>query len=312
MNDFNSNATRLDANQYGYFETNQLEYVMAKAYNVMYPEFKGLQILPISTETPAWAQTITYYTFDRVGMAKIIADYADDLPRADILGRKTSADVRAIGTSFGYNIQEIITAQVLKQPLADMRALNARKANDQKVNQLIFFGDETHGLVGFANNPNVTRYDVAATGTGSSTLWINKTPQQIYYDMTSLITGINTLTLGIETPDTLLLPLSQYNYIKATPFSPTFMADSILQYFTKNNPEITVIAVNELKGAASDGSDIMIAYTNSEDKLRVEIPQPYTQLPPQQRNLEYVIPCHSRFGGVSIFYPLSVAIGEGI
>lgn len=309
---------RLDDNQYGFFTKKQLEFIKAKTYDIVYPNLMALDLLPVSTDAPAWADEISYYTFDMVGLAKIISDYADDLPTSDVRGTKTTSEVRSIGNSYKYNVMEIIKSQALTgaKPLDYRRAVAAKKAHDIKINQLAWSGDAVHGLSGFATNPNVTRVDVAANGNSNggtnSTLWKYKTPQQIYDDMTALITNVNTLTMGIEMPDTLIMPLEQFNYIKRTPFSPTFMAQSILAYFKENNPGITVVGVNELKGAGSGGEDIMIAYEKNEDKLTLELPMPFNQLPPEKRNLEYVIDCHSRFGGVIIYYPLSVAIGEGI
>ena len=39
---------------------------------------------------------------------------------------------------------------------------------------------------------------------------------------------------------------------------------------------------------------------------------PFTQYPPQERGLEFVVPCESRYGGIITYYPLSLAIGYGI
>jgi hypothetical protein len=56
----------------------------------------------------------------------------------------------------------------------------------------------------------------------------------------------------------------------------------------------------------------MVAYKKDPDMFTLEIPQMFEQLPVQERNLEYVIPCHARIGGVIIPYPLSLYIMEGI
>ena len=56
----------------------------------------------------------------------------------------------------------------------------------------------------------------------------------------------------------------------------------------------------------------MIAYEYNSNKFAMEIPMAFTQYPPQERNLEFIIPCESRFGGVTVFFPLSLNIGEGI
>ena len=95
---------------------------------------------------------------------------------------------------------------------------------------------------------------------------------------------------------------------------------TVLEYFLQNSPFIkTVEWSNELSAAqlAANGittftGDIMIAYNRSPDKLTFEMVSPFKQLPVQERGLEYVVPCHSKVGGVLVYYPLSMNIGEGI
>jgi hypothetical protein len=39
---------------------------------------------------------------------------------------------------------------------------------------------------------------------------------------------------------------------------------------------------------------------------------PFEQLPVQEQGLEFQVPCHSRVGGTIVYYPLSMAIMEGL
>ena len=76
--------------------------------------------------------------------------------------------------------------------------------------------------------------------------------------------------------------------------------------------------VNELDAVTpnprteTSSADCMLVFNSSPDKLTLEIPQPFEQFPAQERNLEFVVPCHSRLGGVIIYYPISVNIVDGI
>ena len=188
----------------------------------------------------------------------------------------------------------------------------ARRANDQKVNELAFFGDSSNGMTGLLNNPAIPSAPVPNDGVGGTTEWINKTPEQILRDLNLIANSIVTNTNGVEMPDTLLLPVEQYSLIASTPRS-TNSDTTILEYFKVNNPYIeNVYAIPQLAGAGPGGADIMIAYEYNSNKFAMEIPMAFTQYPPQERNLEFVIPCESRFGGVTVFFPLSLNIGEGI
>jgi hypothetical protein len=304
-------SVNLDANETSFF-ARELEHIKTRTYDVVYPELKALSLIPVSTEAGPGAESITYRQYDQLGVAKIISNYADDLPRADVKGKEFTAPVRSIGESYGYNIQEIRAASMTGKPLEQRRANAARRANDQLVNKIAFFGDTTSGLGGLLSNTNIPIVNVPNDGTGSSTLFKNKTPDQILRDMNNLVNGVFSLTNGVETPDTLVLPIEQFTYISSTPRSAN-SDTTILDYFLKNNPLIKRVEwANELKGAGVGGVDVMVAYKRDPDKLTLEIPQPFEQFPVQEKGLEFVVPCHSRVGGVIVYYPLSIAFGEGI
>lgn len=307
--------TALDANETAFFER-QLEFVKAKTYDIKYAELKAISLIPVSTEAGSGAQTITYYTYDQTGIAKLIASYADDLPRSDITGKRNTADVHSIGTSYGYNIQEIRAAMMAGLPLQQRKSNAARRSNDQKVNTLAFFGDTEANLPGFLNNVNVTRGTLPNDGAAAATTFVSKTPDQILRDLNSGTNGPFILTLGVETANIKLLPLAQYQLIYNTPRSAT-TDTSIGEWFMGNNPFMKaggrIEWVNECKAAGTLGGnkDVMVDYRMDSDHLTLELPQPFEQFPPQERNLEYVIPCHSRIGGVLMYYPLSMNVSEG-
>lgn len=301
----------LDADSVGFFPR-QLEQILAKTYDKKYPALKGLTAIPIDTSVNTGATTYTFRMWDSVGIAQIISDYSQDLPRSDIKGVETTRVIRSIGESFGYSVQEIRSAQFADgTPLEQRKANAARKAHDEKINRIAWAGDAEYGLFGFLTYPNVPVSDVLNDGTGATTQWANKTPTQILRDMNEAVNEVIETTKGVHNPNTFLLPLEQYGYISRTPYN-TFSATTILEFFQANNKGIMVDWVNELKGAGTAGVDIMIAYEKDNDNLALHIPQPFETFPPQAKALEIVIPTHSRCGGVVFYYPLSAVIKEGI
>lgn len=306
-------SVNLDANQTAFF-ARELEYIKARTYDVEYPELKAMQLIPVSTEAGPGAESITYHQYDQLGVAQIIANYAQDLPRADIKGKEFTTPVRSLGTSYGYSLQEIRAAQFAGKNLEQRKANAARRAVEQKMNKIAWFGNEDYGLQGFLTNPNVSRSGVALNQANTSTKWEDKTPDEILKDMFDLVNGIVDLTNGVEAPNTLLLPIKQYTHIASTARSST-SDTTIMEFFMRNSPIITSIEwVQELKGASllTPGEDIMVAYDRNPDKLTFEVPQMYEQFAAQERGLEFVVPAHARVSSVLIYYPLAVAIGEGI
>ena len=301
----------LDADESIFF-AKELEAKKAKAYDVQYAELKARKVLPVSFEAGPGAETIKYEQYDSLAVAKIVSSYADDLPRADVKGAEFISSVKSLGASFGYSMQEIRAAAMAKKPLEQRRANAAKRAILQKENDIAMFGDTATGLKGFLNHSSVPLVVLPADGTGASILWSTKTADQIIRDLNLIANTIFTNTKGVEMPDTLLLPVAKYAYISSTPRSST-SDTTILEYFLKNNPFIKEVGwLNELLNAGAGGAiDRMVCYKRDPDKLSLEIPQDFEQFPEQERNLEFVIPCHSRIGGVIIPYPLSMAYSDG-
>ena len=304
-------SVNLDASETVFF-ARQLESVKSRTYDIKFAPFKALDLFPVSTDAGPGAEAITYRQFEETGIARVISSYADDLPRADVRGKEFISRVKSLGVSYGYSHQEIRAAMHANKPLQTMQASASRRANDQAVNKLAWFGDEEYNLQGLLNNPNIPSASVENDGTGNSTLWVDKTPDQILRDLNQFTNAIIDLTKGVETPNTVLLPIEQYTLISSTPRSST-SDTTILDYFLRNNPFIDFVDwVPELKEAGPNDSDIFVVYDRNPDKVEIQVPMPFTQYAPQELNLEFIINCESRFGGMLTYYPLSLNIGEGI
>jgi len=302
-------SVHLDADESVFF-ARQLEHIKAKTYDILYPELKARSLIPVSREAGRGAKHITYRQYDQTGFAKIVASYSDDLPRADVKGKEFIANVKRLGASYGYNVDEIRSAQFAGVSLEQRKANAARRAVSQLENDLVWFGDVASGIVGLINHPNIGSYTIPNDGTGPSKLWANKTPDQIIRDLNGVANKAMADTLGIHAADTLLLPIAKYTYIASTPRSAN-SDTTILQYFLQNNPFIKSVEwVNELQGAGTGGVDVMIAYKKSPDVLTMEVVEDFEQLPVQERNLEFVVNCGERFGGTLVFYPLAITKAE--
>lgn len=306
----NSGQLRTDAGETIFF-ARQLEYVRSTTYDVERPKLSAWDLFPIDTSIPPGANFITWRQWDKVGMAKVIASYADDLPKADILALETTSPIRGLGISYGYDRQEIRNAQYAGISLDTKRAQAARQGHEQTVNRLAWAGDTVSGLPGFLTAPFPV-YVFPADGTGSSKLWSTKTPDQIIRDLNGIVNSVFIQSNGVKRADELWLPLSQYSYISSTARS-TLSDTTILDYFLSNNPFIKrVVPVFELGGAGAGGTDVAVALENSVMNYQMNIPMVFTQLPAQPRNLYFEVPCESRFGGVTVERPGAFAIGNGI
>jgi hypothetical protein len=303
--------TRLDADESVFFER-ELDKVKAKIFEVDYPEIKHRRLIPVSSEASPYDETVSYYQFDKVGLFKVIANYADDLPRVDVKGKRFTAVIRSLGGSYGYNIQEIRASRALGRDLDVRRANTAREAHLRREQAIAWEGDSTNGLGGLLSAANTTEVTIPADGTGSSKLWSTKTAELILRDLNMLANAPFNATFGIESADTLLLPPAKYSYA-ATFKIGTDANATVLRWFLLNHPTCkNADWINELTGYGAGGTDRALVYRRDPSKLEQEVALDFEQLPPQERNLEYVIPCHARYGGVLVYKPLSIAWGDGI
>lgn len=294
--------TILDAGGQAFF-LRQLEYVKARSYDVMYQDLIARDLFPVSNEAPEGADTITYETFDRVGRARIIMNYADDLPRADITGAETVIKVRGIGTSYGYSRDDILKAQMTGMQLDQRRANAAMRAYEEQIDSIAFNGDAKSGLIGFFTDPNIPTL-VANAGS-----WLTATPDAIIDDINRAMGNVRITTRMKEQPGTLLVPVLIYNRIAGTPRasnSDTTILTFILQSVVGLNE---VIPVNELEGAKAASAYL---YDKNPDKLQLEIPKEITFLPPQEKGLQLIVNAWGKCAGVNIYYPMSVLEITGI
>ncbi len=300
----------LDADESVFF-ARQLEHVKAKTYDIIYPELKARQFIPVSFDAGPGAKTITYQQFDMVGMAKIISNYASDLPRVDLVGKEFTANVRSLGASYGYSLQDVRSAKMAGLPLEQRKSNAAKRAILAAEDEIALNGDADHGLGGLLSNSNTSDETIANDGTGTTTTWSTKTADLILRDMNQLVSKVITVTKGVEEPDTMVMPHAQHALIATLRVGDT--GKSVKQWFLDNNPYIKEIAVwPKLATAGANGTALFFVYKKSPDKLTLEVPQDFEQLPVQEKGLEYEVPCHSRCGGTIIYYPLSIAKGDGI
>lgn len=317
-----SEGTRFDsADEASVFFARELDYVKSKSYDVEYPELTALNLFPITNETDEGAETVTYYTYDKKGMAKIIDNYSDDLPRADADGKPSTAQVKSLGASYGYSVQEMRASRLAGKNLDSRKAEAARWAIDSETNKIAWRGDSTYGLLGVLSSAqSIPVYATLITDSNSKTKWTEKNPDAILDDINGMAKQVARTTKNVERPDTLCVPADVYMHISTKRIPDT--ATSILNYLLENSPYIkNIVSAAELDddavetnpyAAASGGSGVAFLFKNDPQKLSLENPMAYKQYTAQAKNLETIVPCEARTAGVIVYYPLSCLIAVGV
>ena len=305
------------------FFARELDYVKAKSYDKQYPQLSALDLFPVNNEVDPGAETVTYYTYDMEGMAKIIDNYSTDLPRADVNGRPSSAFVKSIGVSYGYSAQEMRASRMAGKNLDARKAEAAHYQIDAAINRIAWKGDPDHKLLGVLSaGQNIPIFNITAGTVSGQTSWLKKDADEILDDVTAMYSQVSKTTKNVERPDVLVLPTDVYTTISMKRVGDTGV--TVLEYIQKNAPFL-----KEVKAAAEINSDstdtnpyasdiesqaqaVALLYTKDKDKIEINNPMNFLQYPVQVNNLETIVPCEARTAGVIVSYPMSALIAVGV
>lgn len=297
------------------FFARELDYIKAKSYDKQYPEMTGLSLFPVSSEVDAGALSITYYSYEKTGMAAVISDYATDLPRADQKSQPHTVSIKSLGTSYGYSIQDMRASRMAGKSLDARRAESARYAVDMRANTIIWAGDAENNLVGVLSENNDIPYYTIPSGADGKTSWKDKTAQEILKDINGMQSFTAKITKNVERPDTLVLASDVFIDISTKQIEGT--GYTVKRFILENAPYLKeIVPASELQEDSAEtnptGKNVALLFKKDPDKLTVEIPLAYYQHPVQPKGLEVVVPCEERIAGVILYYPLSLLIALGV
>lgn len=307
----------MDASENVFF-SRQLEAIRATAFDVQYPQLKGFTLVPMKTDLHIGAEQYTYRFFDKVGKAVLSSDMSDRGPRIDIKGSEATQRIRSLKDSYGYSLQESRNAQMAGLDLDGRKAKAARDAIAVAMDDIILLGSASSvesataaGLQGLFTITGAQTF-TPSTGSGGTTLWTAKTPDEIVQDMLGLVFQIYQNTNMVEVPDTLVLPLARKGLV-----SSTRMGDgsnqTILSHFLEVNGMVKTVEFSQkLNSNAAWTGCRACAYTNSSDKLEALTPVEFEQMAPQFDGYEVITHCHARTGGTVAYFPASIGYMDNI
>lgn len=197
-----------------------------------------------------------------------------------------------------------------------------RYACDNLVERTFFFGDDAVGFKGFMNFPGVT-VSPASTAAAGGTEWSKKTAAEMVKDINDGLAAVWTNSRGVFLPNTVFLPLEQFNLLATTPYTLGASAavfQSALDYVKKYNiytnqrgKELEIIPIRYLKNAnASDDKGRMILQDRSKRNQALPFPMGYTLQAPVPVPLGAEFYSEQKHGSYVIRQPLSTLYVDGI
>jgi hypothetical protein len=309
-------ADRLDANETMILE-HQLEQMRARSVDVQRPEFKARRLVPVTSEIDPGAESWAYSVWDRAGMAKVIANYADDIPKVATFAKKYTHTIETIALGYEWSWLDLLRTARAGVPLRARKADAVRTGFEQKIEEIAAIGIKETGLTGLLNNANVPQINAAPPATGSSTAWggADKKAPEVLADLLAMEDAIISTTKGVLSADTLVLPLAQYRYITRTPLyttAPADPGDTILKVFLEQSETVRNVDWWHFAATADGGNPRAVMYPRNPSVVHLEIPQEQQELPPQSKNLSFEVNSVGRIGGVAFEYPLGAVYMDGI
>lgn len=288
--------------------------IATETYGLEREALHATEFVPMQTGISPFAPSFAYKVLSEVGMAKFVADYADDLPPVGRFLKIESAGIRTIAISYAYSNVELEQYLSVGIDVSRDDAISARFYIDKKVDEVILVGDKSQDLTGLFNNENVTVVASAANAAGTSTKIKNKDLSEIVKTVQDMVDGAYAVHKGTIVLDSIIFSHEAYSHMSTTPVSAN-NSTSILNYLKEIFREQGIVNWNEsrkLDDIGQDGVGRAVLYKKSPTILSYILPVPFRQEAPQAQALHYKVPCYARCGGTVIKNPKGLVYCDGV
>ena len=323
-------AFRADAGEAAFVER-ALLYVETETYNVLFPPLEGRKYVPADNSTHPGAKTTGYKQYTRTGIAKLVTERGGDLPTSKLFVKEFFHQFYRLGISYEYTLDDLLAAQFSSQnggPSLNIdleQAEGARMGIERALDVIFAIGSATSatipgltngigpdlGLLGLLNQPNASTYTPAIGAGNQATAWSGKTPDEKIADLTGMYTAMVAGTYKIFTPDTFLLPITQYFAANGQRMGDG-SDETVISFFKKIYPGVTVDSWQYCQGAGAAGVDRAVAFIKNKRYVRHMISQEFQQMPPQFEDFTFSVDCTAKTAGIICPYPLSILYCDGI
>lgn len=310
----------------------KLRHTYAKLLETKYPEYKAANgdVLPVETIDPA-ALNWEYYLIDQQGYADWIDDDGQIAPSGAITAKRFTGETFEMGHKWTLTVFDLERAAKAKIgtssfPLANLKTKAAKKYHDAKTNWVWLFGDAEKGLPGLCNHPNITVTTAPPKALGGLRVWDeNATNDEVAADVSTLIDRIAQDTLEQYHGAKVLMPPAYWRFLRNRRLGAGDGFASLLQLLQdrykgdeSGQGKVTfgtmlecaaVSRVNPKTGVDDSGitGDFMICLPpDNADELSFIRARPYTQRPPETRDLVMHHTTHSKIGGCKCQIPAAV------
>lgn len=309
-----------DAQQALGFLNPQLLRINTEVEMQVYPDFDYSSLMYVDTDGGMWSAGSVFHSGDVAGAAQFLAHKGFDMPLADISTAQHMQTNHFAGIGYEYGRGELERAAQVGRNLSSEKAEAARKVAESFIYGIALRGNAEKGMTGLINNASVPQAVVAADGTGSTTTFATKTPDQVLRDVNAALNAPFNSTNETMRANTLLLPTTRLQTLSERRLGDN--SDTTLLAFLRANNSYTletgqplfIRGTRELEAAGQGGTARMMAYSNTRDAVRFYLPGPHEFLQAYTPNggLLWQVPGIMNIGGVEWRRPKAGAYRDGI
>lgn len=298
------------------FLVSQATRIEQEVYARVYDEITYPQSVPVDTSGPAEIQSVTYFSSERLGKARWMAQGgASDVPNVEVTREKFEVAIQAAAVGYEITDDELGLARLLGRNLDSEKGQASREAYEEMVEDVAYFGAPEVGFDGgLFNKPGVNTAIAAGP-------WAAATPAEILAEFNGMLTGIRTDTRGALMADTVRLPLATLDLLGSRMLN-DYSTITLLQHILENNvytrttgKPLDVRVVNALGDDARTGATNgrMAVYKKDPRVLKLHIPMPYRLYPPHRINaFTWQMPAKFRVGGLDVKHKAGIRYLDGL
>lgn len=306
------------------FNVSIYEQIVARSYDVLYPEIEYTKFLPpgaLDTSVNPGAKIASARVRDWRGKGAFRAVVGKDIPTVSLAASKISVPLEAGGISANADLEDVRAVAMGFEGMNLLTDLGAamRMAYERHREYVFFFGFSPLGFDGYLNSAQVSQ-TTAGTKAAGGTTWAVATPAEIVKDLTTAISTIITQTRNIFKPNRIVLPLAQWLQISAMNIGGTsgsLQNESVLSYLARTLTAMTgapieIVPLRYLNDVGVGGTARMIVETANDQTLYMPDAVPFNMLPPQDDQFSTYLYADYKFGGLLRPQPRAALYMDGI
>ncbi len=297
------------------------EYLQAGAEEVLLPEIKWTEVIPresIDTSVNPGARSASYLVRDRRGRGEFRGRAGKNTPTVGVTVDKVQVPIESAGVSANFDRADARAVQMgHEMNLLTELGQVMREASERHIEGTFFYGFDEIKYRGFLDYPGVPFADVALNAGATSTLFVDKTNDEVIRDVQDLQADVFVLTKGVHIVTDVYLPPAQFIALTIRKVGTTG-DKSIMAWLEENSLaarkglKLTFHDLRYLEGAGVDGTDRMVGMEKKPRNFWLPMSLPFDMLEPEKRGFGVDLLAEYVFGSFHIKYPLSMAYRDGI